>query len=183
MENESKKMVEVEAPVEEKNVIVNRINEDKSKEGPSEVKVSKHGKGKILLTIDKVLIGVATVFEVLREVPGFEYLKAMTTGNLVTKFNNWIASISAVRPNLQGLTPEEIFELGKDTALAASNASANGLGLVFSAVLEFILTHPTATVLGISGIIYGLAKAFKFMVRKLGEHEVKKHEKNMSKVR
>ena len=80
-------------------------------------------------------------------------------------------------------TPEEIFELGKDTALAASNASANGLGLVFSAVLEFILTHPTATVLGISGIIYGLAKAFKFMVRKLGEHEVKKHEKNMSKVR
>ena len=169
--------------MEEKEIIVHKVNEELIKEGPSEIKPAKYGKGKILLTIDKVLVGVAAVFEALREVPGFEYLKAMTTGNLVTKFNNWIASISVVKPDLTGLTPEEIFELGKDSALAASNASANGLGLVFSGILEFVLTHPTVTVLGVSAVIWSLTKGFKKLINKLTEHGIKKHEQNMSKVR
>ena len=119
----------------------------------------------------------------MRELPGFEYLKTMTTGNLVTKFNNWVASISAVKPNLTGLSPEEIFELGKDSALAASNASANGLGLVFSAILEFVVQHPTVTVLGITALFGILSIPFKFMINKLAQHGIKKHEENMSKVK
>ncbi len=167
----------------DKNVIVNKVNEDKIKEEPSKLKAMNYGKGKILLTVDKVLVGAAAIFEAMRELPGFEYLKTMTTGNLVTKFNNWIASISAVKPNLEGLTPEQIFELGKDSALAASNASANGLGLVFSAILEFVLQHPTVTVLGITALFGILSIPFKFMINKMAQHGMKKHEKNMSKVR
>ena len=91
-----------------KNIIVNKVNEDKIKEGTSKLQAINYGKGKILLTVEKVLVGATAIFEAIRELPGFEYLKAMTTGNLVTKFNNWVASISAVKPNLTGLTPEEI---------------------------------------------------------------------------
>ena len=167
----------------DKNIIVNKVNEDKIKEGPSKLKAINYGKGKVLLTIDKVLVAGAAIFEAIRELPGFEYLKAMTTGNLVTKFNNWIASISAVKPNLTGLTPEEIFELGKDSALAASNAAANGIGLVFSAVLEFIVQHPTVSVLGITALFGILSIPFKFMINKMAQHGMKKHEKNMSKVK
>lgn len=166
-----------------KNIIVNKVNEDKIKEGPSKLKAINYGKGKILLTIDKVLVGVAAIFEAMRELPGFEYLKTMTTGNLVTKFNNWIASISVVKPNLTGLTPEEIFELGKDSALSASNASANGLGLVFSAILEFIVQHPTVTVLGITALFGILSLPFKFMINKMAQHGLKKTIENNSKVK
>ena len=166
-----------------KNIIVNKVNEDKIKEGPSKLQAINYGKGKILLTVEKVLVGATAIFEAIRELPGFEYLKAMTTGNLVTKFNNWVASISAVKPNLTGLTPEEIFELGKDSALAASNASANGIGLVFSAILEFVLQHPTVTVLGITALFGILSIPFKYLINKLAQNGMKKHEKNMSKVR
>lgn len=166
-----------------KNIVVNKVNEEKIKEGPSKVKAMNYGKGKILLTVDKLLVGAAAIFEAMRELPGFEYLKTMTTSNLTSKFNNWVASISVVKPNLTGLTPEEIFELGKDSALAASNASANGLGLVFSAILEFVVQHPTVTVLGITALIGILSIPFKFMINKLAQHGIKKHEENMSKVR
>ena len=182
---EEDKSVEVldEMVAPEKKVIVSKVNEDKIIEGPSKVVKSKHGKGKIALTIDAICTGVVAIFEILREMPGFEYIKTMTTGNLITKFNNWIASITTVKPNLEGLTPEEIFELGKDSALAASNAAANGIGLVFSAVLEFIVQHPTVSVLGITALFGILSLPFKFLINKLAEHGMKKHEKNMSKVK
>jgi len=182
---EEDKSVEVldEMVAPEKKVIVSKVNEDKIIEGPSKVVESKHGKGKIALTIDAICTGVVAIFEILREMPGFEYIKTMTTGNLITKFNNWIASITTVKPNLEGLTPEEIFELGKDAALAASNASANSWGLVFSAVLEFIIQHPTATIAGVSLIVALFSWGIKSIVNKSTKRGIRIHEENMKKLK
>ena len=146
---EEDKSVEVldEMVAPEKKVIVSKVNEDKIIEGPSKVVKSKHGKGKIALTIDAICTGVVAIFEILREMPGFEYIKTMTTGNLITKFNNWIAS------------------------------------LVFSAVLEFIIQHPTATIAGVSLIVALFSWGIKSIVNKSTKRGIRIHEENMKKLK
>ena len=70
---EEDKSVEVldEMVAPEKKVIVSKVNEDKIIEGPSKVVKSKHGKGKIALTIDAICTGVVAIFEILREILTF----------------------------------------------------------------------------------------------------------------
>jgi len=140
-------------------------------------KLSKHslGKGKIAKTVDKILIGAAAIFETIRELPGFEYLKSISIGNLTTKFNNWIAPIMSTKPNLEGLTAEEIFALGQQTQAAGINAAANSVGLVFSAILEFIIQHPTVTVMGIAALTGILAIPFKALANKIREKKLEKN--------
>ena len=132
-------------------------------------KLQKHslGKGKILKTIDKIAISACAVLEVVRELPGFEYLKAISIGNLTTKFNTWIATITTHTPNLEGLTAEQIYELGQKAALDATVSSANSIGLVFSAILEFVLNHPTVTVMGIATLTTILMVPFKALINKI----------------
>ena len=72
---------------------INTINENGLKKGGKVVK-ENIGKGRILLTIDKLSVAAAACFEFLRELPGFEYLKSIGVGNLTTKFNTWISSIT-----------------------------------------------------------------------------------------
>jgi len=164
--------------MEQNEIVINEVNDELIQKGPSKLKKNKFGKGKILTTIDKVLVGAAAVFEGLRELPGFEYLKTMTTSNIVTKFNTWIASITANTPDLTGLTATQAYELGMQAQAAGTVASANSIGLVFAAVLEFIVQHPTVTVLGVTAFIGILSIPFKMLVRKIRE---KKEQKNAVK--
>ena len=71
--------------MDSKNVVLNKVNDEIIQNEPGKLQKKNLGKGKILLKIQTILIGAAAVFEGLRELPGFEYLKAMTTGNLLKK--------------------------------------------------------------------------------------------------
>lgn len=155
-----------------KNIVINRINEEKITK--TSLSSKNLGKGRVLKTIDKLLLGVASVFEVLREIPGFEYLKTISISNLTTKFNIWLSRVfPADVPDFNSLTPLEAYELGKQISEERVSEMANTLGLLFSAVLEFILSHPTVTVLGVTALTSTLIIPFKVMIRKLqGEKEV-----------
>ena len=156
-------------------IVIQAYNSKKMK---AKTALQKHslGKGKIAKTIDGILIGAAAIFETIRELPGFEYLKSMSIGNLTTKFNNWLASITAQTPDLSGLTPEEIFALGQQTQLNGANTVANTWGLGFSAILEFILQHPTVAVIGVAALTGILAIPFKALINKLRDNKQEKIE-------
>ena len=160
--------------MDSKNVVLNKVNDEIIQNEPGKLQKKNLGKGKILLKIQTILRGAAAVFEGLRELPGFEYLKAMTTGNLVTRFNTWIASIMTKAPDLTNLTAEEAFKLGQQAQAAGTIESANSLGLVFSAILEFIVQHPTVTVIGVVGFFGLLSIPFKALFHKLTKHEEQK---------
>lgn len=104
------------------------------------------GTGRVMLTINGILNGFAALVEGIRETPYYEYLKSMGIGNITTKFNTWVASLSNSTSDFTGLSQKEIFELGKQAAIAETNESANSLGLSFASVLEFFIQHPTAVV-------------------------------------
>ena len=166
---------------EEKKFITNEplyvqsYNKHKMKAKTSLQKVSL-GKGKIAKTLDTILIGAAAIFETIRELPGFEYLKTMSISNLTTKFNNWIASLTNQMPDLTGLTPEQIYQLGQQNQLAGSNQVANTWGLLFSAVLEFVVQHPTVAVIGIAALTGVLAIPFKVLINKIRSNKQEKLE-------
>lgn len=165
--------------VKEKNVVLHTVNEEALKK-PSKLKKISYGKGKILLKIDGILTAGAAILEIIREIPGFEYLKTMTTGNLVTKFNVWIAKITAEVPDLTGLSAEQIYALGQQAQAEATISSANSWGLLFSAILEFIIEHPTVAVIGISTITCVLSIPFKLLINKLRQI---KFEKELQKIK
>ena len=154
---------------ENDSVIVQLYNEKKAN---TQMALQKHslGKGKVARTIDAILIGATAIFETIRELPGFEYLKTMSISNLTTKFNNWLASITSKTPDLTGLTAEEIFELGKQIQLQGSNSMANSWGMLFSAVLEFVLQHPTVAMIGVTTLIGVLSIPFKALINKIREN-------------
>jgi len=156
-------------------ITVAKYNENKAMATKKLSKVSL-GKGKIARTIDKILIGAAAIFETIRELPGFEYLKTISIANLTTKFNNWLAPIMSARPNLEGISLEEAFELGRQAQQAGTVASANSFGLVFSAILEFIVQHPTVTVMGIAALTGILAVPFKLIINKIRTNKEKKEQ-------
>ena len=156
-----------------KNIVINSINSEKI----ANTKLSNEnlGKGKLVKTIDKILIGAATVFETLRELPGFEYLKSISIANLTTKFNVWLTTVFPQEiPNLEGLTAEEIYELGKSVKMEEVNDIANTLGILFSAVLEFVISHPTVAVIGVTTITSALFFPFSVMIDKINEMKEKK---------
>ena len=157
------------------NITVAKYNENKAQATKKLSKVSL-GKGKIARTIDKILIGAAAIFETVRELPGFEYLKTMSISNLTTKFNNWIAPILATKPNLEGLTAQEAFELGQLAQSEGVIASANSFGLAFSAILEFIVQHPTVTIMGVAALTGILAIPFKLLINKIRTNKEKKEQ-------
>ncbi len=132
-------------------------------------KLKKHslGKGKIWQTIDKIAISACAVLEVIRELPGFDYLKSATIGNITTKFNLWLSQIFAETPDLTGLTPQQIYNLASQNAIEGAEKMANSWGLIFSAVLEFVLTHPTVTVIGVVTLTSILVVPFKFLINKI----------------
>lgn len=152
---------------------INAINENGLKKGGKVVK-ENIGKGRILLTIDKLSVAAAACFEFLRELPGFEYLKSIGVGNLTTKFNTWISSITTTTPDLTGLTPEQIFELGKTMGLENTNESANFYGLIFSSILEFVVQHPTVAVLAVVSTTTLVAKLVGIIKSKLNKESPSK---------
>ena len=141
------------------------------KKAEAATKLQKHslGKGKIWKAIDKIAISACAVLEVIRELPGFEYLKSATIGNITTKFNLWLSQILSKTRDLTGLTPEQIYNLGSQNAIEGAEKIANSWGLIFSAVLEFVLTHPTVTVIGVVTLTSILVVPFKALIRKLKE--------------
>ena len=152
-----------------KKIVINRINEEKI--GKTKLTNQNLGKGKILKTIDKLLLTVASVFEVLREIPGFEYLKTISIANLTTKFNIYLSDLFPKEiPDFNELTPLEAYELWKKLSEERVSEMANTLGILFSSVLEFVLSHPTVTVLGITALTSTLIIPFKFMIQKINEH-------------
>lgn len=155
-----------------KNIVINSINTEKI--ANTKIANKNLGKGKLVKTIDKILIGAATVFETLRELPGFEYLKSISIANLTTKFNLWLAEIFPKEiPNLEGLTAEEIYELGKSIKTEEVSEIANTLGILFSAVLEFIISHPTVAVIGLTTLTSALLIPFTIMINKINEMKEK----------
>lgn len=148
-----------------KNVTLTCINNDKI----SKTKMSNKnlGKGKIALTIDKILIGASAIFETIREMPGFEYLKTVSISNLTTKFNLWLAQMfPAPVPNLEGLKPEEIYALAQANQANQVNNFANTLGIIFSFTLEFIISHPTVVIVGLTSLTSLLIIPCKMLVKK-----------------
>ena len=156
-------------------IIIQKYNQQKLK---AQAKLQKYslGKGKIAKVFDTLLVGGAAVLEVIRELPGFEYLKAMTTGNLTTKFNNWLASIFTKMPDLTGMTPEQIFHAGQQAQLDGANQMANSWGLLFSSILEFVVQHPTVAAVGVAALTGVLLIPFKALIKKLKANKVKKIE-------
>ncbi len=165
----------------QKQIIIQNYNKEKLK---IQNKLQKYtlGKGKIAKTIDGLLVGGAALLEIIRGLPGFEYLNAATVGNLTTKFNAWLASILTKTPDLTGLTPEQIFELGKHAQQAGTDQMANSWGLLFSSVVEFVLQHPSATAVGIAAVAGVLAVPFKALIKKLKEHKLDKIDSNIEKI-
>ena len=49
------------------------------------------------------------------------------------------------------------------------------IGLVFSAILEFIIQHPTVTVMGIAALTGILAIPFKALANKIREKKLEKN--------
>ena len=155
------------------NIQVNSVNLEKLKTGNISSNISKKnlGKGKVLLAIDKVLIGAAAIFEFLRTLPGFGYLKAIEIGRLTTWFNTTIGKMTAEDPN------------SVESVLKAIDATKDGIGMVFSSILEFVLQHPTVTVLGVTTCVGLLAIPFKLLIRKLRENKLEKEEQSLKKKR
>ena len=142
-----------------KNLHIDVINTDRLKNVKEDSQVSKTnlGRGKILLTIDKVLASAAAIFEIIREIPGFEYLKAVEIGRLTTWFNVTIGTRMASDPN------------DVNSVLEAIEKSRTGIGMIFSAIVEFVIQHPTVTVLGVTTCLTILAFPFKLLLKKIQE--------------
>ena len=163
--------------IQKQQVIIQKYNKEKFK---VQSKLQKYslGKGKIAKVFDSLLVGGAAVLEVLRELPGFEYLKAMTTGNLTTKFNNWLAQLFVQTPDFTGMTPEQIFQAGQQAQLNGANQMADSWGLLFSSILEFVVQHPTVAAVGVAALTGVLLIPFKALVKKLRENRLKRIEEN-----
>ena len=148
-------------------VVVNTVNKDKLSRIAKDSKVSKKslGRGKILLTIDKILASAAAVFEIIRELPGFEYLKAVEIGRLTTWFNTTIGTMTARDPN------------SVPSVLEAIEKARNGIGMIFSVIVEFVIQHPTVTVLGVTTCLTILSFPFKALIRTIKEYREKKEAK------
>lgn len=163
--------------IQKQQVIIQKYNKEKFK---VQSKLQKYslGKGKIAKVFDSLLVGGAAVLEVIRELPGFEYLKAMTTGNLTTKFNNWLAQFFVQTPDFTGMTPEQIFQAGQQAQLNGANQMADSWGLLFSSILEFVVQHPTVAAVGVAALTGVLLIPFKALVKKLRENRLKRIEEN-----
>jgi hypothetical protein len=161
------------APLTEREIILQKYNQKKLK---AQAKLQKYslGKGKIAKVFDSILIGGAAVLEVIRELPGFEYLKSMSIGNLTTKFNTWLATIFTKTPDLTGMTPEQIWEAAQQAQANGTNQMANSWGLIFSSILEFVVQHPTVAAVGVAALTGVLLIPFKALVKKLKAKKVKK---------
>ena len=158
---------------EKQDIVLTSINKDKIKNTTLAKKTL--GKGKIALTIDKLLIGASAMFEALREFPGFEYLKTISISNLTTKFNLWAAQkFPAPTPDFTGLSNEEIFKLGQQVSSEQVSKMADTLGIIFAATLEFTISHPTVCIVGLTAITSVLIVPFKAMTHKIQNTKVGK---------
>ncbi len=156
----------VEDKIEDK-VFVSKINTDRLKKIDKGSRLSRRslGRGKILLTIDKILASAAAIFEIIRELPGFEYLKAIEIGRLTTWFNTRVGLMTAEDPN-------NVYSV-----MEAIDKSKDGIGMLFSAIVEFVIQHPTVTVLGVTTCLTILSLPFKALVRAIREMKEKKEAK------
>lgn len=131
------------------------INNDKISK-TEELKDKLWGKGKVRQTVERVLLAVTSVMEVLKGTGIWNYAENITIGNLTTKFNAWVATLKAGNASLTGSEWQTLI-----------NSVANTFGIIFSTVLTFVIEHPAVTVLGVSALFTTLLVPFKALIRKL----------------
>ena len=131
------------------------INKDKISK-TEELKDKLWGKGKVRQTIEKVLLTVTSIMEVLKGAGIWNYAENIAIGNLTTKFNTWVATLKAGNVALTGLEWQ-----------ALTNSVADTFGVIFSTVLTFVIEHPAVTVLGVSALVTILLVPFKALRKKL----------------
>ena len=129
-------------------------------------KISKKnlGKGKASISLGGILIGAATVFERLRELPGFNYLKAVEIGKLTTWFNQKVADLQTM-----GINDKTAYQQ------ALTNAS-NGIGRIFSLIVEYTFQHPTEVAVEVVVGATLLSLPFKMLLKKIREVKLNKGE-------
>ncbi len=154
-----------------------------------EAKLSKNhlGKGKVALTLRAIILGCASVWEVLyAKVPLFSSWVAAKKSIIDTYFFDFLSRVTksfSDNPNLEGLTPKQIYELGvKEGNKGIVNASISPVGQIFSAILQFVIEHPTVTILSGITLVSILGKAFQFLIDKIKNIRDKKIEKKIMRL-
>ena len=84
------------------------INKDKISK-TEELKDKLWGKGKVRQTIEKVLLTVTSIMEVLKGAGIWNYAENIAIGNLTTKFNAWVATLKAGNASLTGFRQPASF--------------------------------------------------------------------------